>query len=464
MAGRMKGNSLQDKAIIFERRKVMDKSINYTSWESLPWEKFQIKLFRLQCRIYRAMQNGDIRKTVKLQKRLLTSQSTYFMAFKYITESTNLNTSISLSKLFFSDDEKIQFISNFHNSLSKAYYSSALRPPIGRCNNNSYGLLKLEDILVQCIWRYALEPVYKVTFRASLLNSRLESNSQSLNTQKRILSHLKNRGKQWNKKVLQIQVCNDWNTSKYQKLVDQLIFPLKYKTGIFRALQMGILDNNFSLPSTEEKDYSIVPLLIDIFLENLENLDLNKHKRTKFNKNLLPFAGFRFLNTCTYILEPENNTYRFLQKIKYFLSDEALRIMQSKRLITKLSYGFDFINWHFTATEDSYTLCYPSKQNWLRHKNRIKYVLKNPKYSIKKRIEKIRILNQSWYEYHSYSELRQIKAQIFSLRTWCIRYIKMNTKMNVSEIHFHMKEGFNNYSKSALNCSKKRKSIVANGR
>jgi RNA-directed DNA polymerase len=41
------------------------------SWKTLPWKKFRRSLFRLQKRVYKAVQVGDKRKAKSLQKLIL---------------------------------------------------------------------------------------------------------------------------------------------------------------------------------------------------------------------------------------------------------------------------------------------------------------------------------------------------------------------------------------------------------
>ncbi|BCL39759.1 hypothetical protein NSMS1_62060 (plasmid) [Nostoc sp. MS1] len=38
------------------------------SWKTLPWKQFRRNLFRLQKRVYKAIQVGDKRKAMSLQK------------------------------------------------------------------------------------------------------------------------------------------------------------------------------------------------------------------------------------------------------------------------------------------------------------------------------------------------------------------------------------------------------------
>ncbi len=43
------------------------------SWKTLPWKQFQKDLFRLQKRVYKAIQAGDERKATSLQRLILKS-------------------------------------------------------------------------------------------------------------------------------------------------------------------------------------------------------------------------------------------------------------------------------------------------------------------------------------------------------------------------------------------------------
>jgi retron-type reverse transcriptase len=56
------------------------------SWRTLPWKKFRRNLFRLQKRIYKAIQVGDYRKAKSLQKLILKSTSARLLAIRQVTQ------------------------------------------------------------------------------------------------------------------------------------------------------------------------------------------------------------------------------------------------------------------------------------------------------------------------------------------------------------------------------------------
>lgn len=55
-------------------------------WKSSKWKKFQKILFRLQKRVYKAVQVGDKRKARSLQKLILKSQAARLLAIRQVTQ------------------------------------------------------------------------------------------------------------------------------------------------------------------------------------------------------------------------------------------------------------------------------------------------------------------------------------------------------------------------------------------
>lgn len=56
------------------------------SWKALPWKKFRRNLFRLQRRVFKAVQVGDKRSARSLQKLILKSTSARFLAIRQVSQ------------------------------------------------------------------------------------------------------------------------------------------------------------------------------------------------------------------------------------------------------------------------------------------------------------------------------------------------------------------------------------------
>ncbi len=59
--------------------------ITSESWKDLPWKKFRQSLFRLQRRLYKAVQVDDMRKARSLQKLILKSKAARMLAIRQVT-------------------------------------------------------------------------------------------------------------------------------------------------------------------------------------------------------------------------------------------------------------------------------------------------------------------------------------------------------------------------------------------
>lgn len=85
--GRMTRNWVK----VFRTHKLMQSMIRHSltaseSWKNLPWKQFQRTLFRLQKRVYKAVQVGDKRKARSLQKLILKSQAARLLAIRQVTQ------------------------------------------------------------------------------------------------------------------------------------------------------------------------------------------------------------------------------------------------------------------------------------------------------------------------------------------------------------------------------------------
>src|SRR5258708_16030162 len=56
------------------------------AWNKLPWRKLEQHVYRIQKNIYRASQQGKIRKVQKLQKLLMKSEAARLLAVRRVTQ------------------------------------------------------------------------------------------------------------------------------------------------------------------------------------------------------------------------------------------------------------------------------------------------------------------------------------------------------------------------------------------
>lgn len=57
-----------------------------TEWKDVNWRKAEIRVFKLQHRIFRASERGDVKAVRKLQKTLIRSWSARLLAVRKVTQ------------------------------------------------------------------------------------------------------------------------------------------------------------------------------------------------------------------------------------------------------------------------------------------------------------------------------------------------------------------------------------------
>lgn len=56
------------------------------TWKAIPWRKLEQHVYRIQKRIYRASEAGQVRKVQKLQKLLMKSKAARLLAVRRVTQ------------------------------------------------------------------------------------------------------------------------------------------------------------------------------------------------------------------------------------------------------------------------------------------------------------------------------------------------------------------------------------------
>jgi RNA-directed DNA polymerase len=98
------------------------------SWETKPWKKFEKVVFRLQQRIYKASREGNRRKVKKLQRLLLKSRSTKFLAIRQVTQlNTGKKTPGIDGKANLNDRERLQLVEELQGEGQKWIHKEVRR-------------------------------------------------------------------------------------------------------------------------------------------------------------------------------------------------------------------------------------------------------------------------------------------------------------------------------------------------
>nr|YP_009420503.1 group II intron protein [Chroomonas placoidea]ASO76142.1 group II intron protein [Chroomonas placoidea] len=397
-----------------------------TSWKMLPWDKFRRKVFKLQCRIYDAMRNDDIQKTIKLQKCLIHSSSTHYIAIKECTDfQVRYDGRIIEGPLLPTFKEKLVFAARLKSSISNWKQSPCKKVSIFIKNgsNTYFSLPNGEDRIIQFIWKLALEPAHEARFSESSYGFRPGRTIWDM--QKNILKSVSQLSTANGKKLLTMNFSNHLKLINHNFLVNKLVLPVKYKNGIYQSLKLGMLDG-ILLPISYHYSFTTLPfLLVNIAFHGLDDLNINLNGTNK------TVYSCRYGGHFLYIFEEDEYTIK--SSIDQFFHNIGASLTHWDATSFKSLNQFEFLGWYFVIKPSGKMISYPTKANWVEIKLEIKSILKNPVEGIGGRLAKIEKKLNRWYNYHYLCNMSELTLQFYTLRVWVNKYLRLQTSIPKEE-------------------------------
>jgi hypothetical protein len=200
-------------------------------------------------------------------------------------------------------------------------------------------------------------------------------------------------------------------------------------------LEAGVLTERDNTPQGD----IISPLLCNIALHGIENLN-NEWAYSRWYQR-----GFRYVDDMVFILKPDECQERLLNKVKDFLHERGMKVSEAKTRFTSPLSGFDFLSWHFKVkAKNNKFVCYPSRKNRKQMIKKIKDTIKDSRYKIKDRLEKVKVIYRGWWNYHQYSDMKQIN--LWSIREWVYKYVRKSTNLSGKKITEYTQSIFNGHT------------------
>jgi RNA-directed DNA polymerase len=145
-----------------QRAKTQDRKTLMVAWQDIPWKKVQRHVFRLQKRMYRATQGGDVRAVHKLQNLLSKSWYARLLAVRRVTQDNRGKHTAGIDGAkSFTPPQRLR-LANGPRLNSKA---TPLRrtwiPKRGSPEKRPLGIPTLHERARQTLVRQALEPQWE---------------------------------------------------------------------------------------------------------------------------------------------------------------------------------------------------------------------------------------------------------------------------------------------------------------
>jgi len=367
------------------------------AWKNQDWKKFQKGLFRLQKRIYKAMQDGDLRKVRNLQRLVLKSRAARMLAVRQVSQ---LN---SGKKTCGVDGQKSL---NFQQRLELAeklkeankWEHEGLREVQIPKKNGKLRTLKIPTIADrawQCLVKYALEPAHEATFHARSYGFRPGRGTQD--AQKYVFNNLKSSVKGINKRVIELDIEKCFDRISHSAIMSKVIAPQQIKMGLWKCLKAGVSPE---FPNQGTPQGGVVsPLLANIALNGIEEIH----------------PSVRYADDMVFFLKPKDNAERILAKVQQFLNERGMNVSAEKTKITRLTAGFDFLGWHFKVQKNGKFRCTPSEENYEKFRKKVKSIVNSPVLATADKAKKLGPIVRGWRKYHRNCKMDGSRFSLWSI-------------------------------------------------
>jgi group II intron reverse transcriptase/maturase len=418
---------------------VKDNNSYADEWKMLPWKSFQQNVFRLQHRIYKAAKVKDYNSVKRLQSLLIGSKSSKFLAVRQITQLNAGKKTAGIDGIRSLNPKDRLSLVNDLNNMSYWKHGKLRRVFIPKPNGKQrpLGIPNIKDRAMQCLIKYALEPVYESY--ASDGSYGFRPGHSTWDVQNRLFQNLKSNCNGHEKTILELDIEGCFDNINHNKLMELCTLPGVCKKFLQSALRAGVLNERDKTLVGTPQGGVISPLLCNIALHGIEDLNNARIRGQDYQR------GFRYADDMVFILQPGECADTLLKKVQDFLTTRGLKAEKSKTGIVSPLDGFDFLGWHFRVKPKNHKfVCYPSSKNRKQMINRIKSVTKDSRYKIEDRLKMVKTVYRGWWNYHQYCDMGQIN--LWSIQTWVYKHIRKTTTMRSMEIIKHLDSIFNGHS------------------
>jgi RNA-directed DNA polymerase len=396
-------------------------------WKALPWRKLEVRVFKLQKRIFKASSRGDVKAVRKLQKTLMRSWSGKCIAVRKVTQDNQGKRTAGVDGVkSLSPHARLTLITQLKvTGKSKPTRRVWIDKP-GKVEKRPLGIPTMFDRALQALLKLVVEPEWEAKFDENSFGFRPGRSAHDA------IEAIFNSVRYKAKFVLDADISQCFDRIDHNSLLGKLnTFPT-LRRQIKAWLKSGVMDNG-AFSDTEEgtpQGGVISPLLANIALHGFEEFITGFCTRSK-HRTKVKASVIRYADDFVIIHESQEFIEFLRQKASEWLKIMGLELKPSKTRICHTSEGFDFLGFNVRQySVGAYRAATVARKGKEALNLGFKTLIKPSKEAVKRHLDKV---GQIIEQHHNAPQQALISRLNPVIRGWCNYYASVVSKDTFSK-------------------------------
>ena len=325
-------------------------------WHEINWHKLERRVYKLQTRIYRSSQRGDVKTVRRLQKMLMQSWSAKALAVRRVTQDNGGKKTAGVDGVkALTPKQRLTLASQLRLGSKVSPTRRVWIPKLGTEEKRPLGIPTMQDRALQALVKLGLEPEWEARFEPNSYGFRVGRSCHDA------IEAIFNEIRYKPKYVLDADLKKCFDCIDHQALLAKLHTSPTLRRQVRAWLKAGVMEAKQWMPTSEgvPQGGCLSPLLANIALHGMENRIKQAFPRRSLVKKgkyvgYQPGAALiRFADDFVILHEDITVVQRCREIISEWLKDMGLALKPSKtRLTHTLSSvegekpGFNFLSFN----------------------------------------------------------------------------------------------------------------------